>query len=531
MAGAAGAKFRDRFQTFMTAPIANATVTAPLAGAASLVPGVAGQAAAAAGFDALLASLFGGPAAGEAAPGLAESLFGPALAASDGETLALDGDAEAEEDVTPVASADAQALAAMLAAPVAAAPVAAPMGTGVQPETAPTQAPTPAFTAVLPQVDTADNAPVAVPAQPVAVATPPGALEVAGAATAPTDAEPQAAPQAQPTEVSVVAGDQKPVVEPPAQPQVQASAPQAPASGPIHAPAPQHLAPAPKATEIPVAPQAAEAAQPVAAEAAAETAPAPLASAQKERSARGGRAASGHEPASPKAATPATPATPAAPHADQAAVPAVAAQPSNPETAEPKLEIETAAVDAKADKPEPAKAETPDLAAPASQGPAAAEAGRAPTHAAVVRGSPETVAHLSAQILKKLVARTTRFDLELNPANLGRVDVRVEIGAHGKINAALAFDNPQAAQELRGKAHELQRALEQAGFDLSGGLSFDVAQDRGQGQHQGLAQQQDAAPWRGRAFQAALTAAGEADVAVAPQPYLERRASGVDVRI
>jgi flagellar hook-length control protein FliK len=165
-------------------------------------------------------------------------------------------------------------------------------------------------------------------------------------------------------------------------------------------------------------------------------------------------------------------------------------------------------------------------------GPQHAQETRAPTHTAVVRGSPETVAHLSAQILKKLEARSTRFDLELNPANLGRVDVRIEIGAHGRVTAALTFDNPQAAQDLRGKAAELQRSLEQAGFDLSGGLTFDVAQDRGQGQGQGLAQQQqDAAPWRGRAFQAALGVTGEADAAAAAPQYLERRASGVDVRI
>lgn len=515
----------------MTAPIAAAPANAPLAGAASLVSSVAGQGAAAAGFDALLASLFGGPVAGETTPGLAQSLFGPALTASDGEIPTLDGDAEVEEDVTPLASADAQALAAMLAAPVAA-PAEPHKGTEAQPEPAPTRAQTPAFMPVLPQVDAAHTASVPVPARPADAAPTAGAFaEVVGAVTAPIDAKPQAAPQAQETEAAVFTGDQKPAVELPAKPQVQAFAQQAPAPVPAHTPAPQHLAQAPKAADAPVAPQTAEAAQPAATEAAAEAEAAPLAPAQKERPARGGRAAPSHEPASAKAATPATPATPAAPHVDQAAVPAVTAQPATPDATEPRLEIEAAAVDAKTDKPEPTKTETPDLAAPAAQGVAAAESGRAPTHAAVVRGSPETVAHLSAQILKKLEARSTRFDLELNPANLGRVDVRVEIGAHGKISASLAFDNPQAAQELRGKAHELQRALEQAGFDLSGGLSFDVAQDRGQGQHQGLAQQQDAAPWRGRAFKAALNAAGDADVAAAPQPYLERRASGVDVRI
>ncbi len=152
-----------------------------------------------------------------------------------------------------------------------------------------------------------------------------------------------------------------------------------------------------------------------------------------------------------------------------------------------------------------------------------------------VRGSPQTVANLAAQIAKKLEGRSTRFDLELNPQGLGRVDVRMEIGATGRMSAAMTFDTPAAAAELRARASELQRHLEQAGFDLSGGLSFDVAGDRGQGRQ---AQQQQAdsnagQAFRGRAFQQALaTADGAAQSAVSGALNLRRGLiSGVDVRI
>ena len=152
-----------------------------------------------------------------------------------------------------------------------------------------------------------------------------------------------------------------------------------------------------------------------------------------------------------------------------------------------------------------------------------------------VRGSPQTVANLAAQIAKKLEGRLTRFDLELNPQGLGRVDVRMEIGATGRISAAMTFDTPAAAAELRARANELQRHLEQAGFDLSGGLSFDVAGDRGQGR-QTQHQQSDSEPgqaFRGRAFQQALaTADGAAQSAVSGALNLRRGLiSGVDVRI
>jgi hypothetical protein len=174
------------------------------------------------------------------------------------------------------------------------------------------------------------------------------------------------------------------------------------------------------------------------------------------------------------------------------------------------------------DAGQPATSFTTALNAQAANNPAAL------AHATtLVRGSPQTVANLAAQIAKKLDGRSTRFDVQLDPAGLGKVDVRVEIDAAGKMSAALNFDNQQAASELKSRAGELQRAMEQAGFDLSGGLSFDVSGQGGQAQ----GQDGDSSPgFRGRAFQAVLE--GGADSAVNPQTaYRQASASGVDIRI
>jgi hypothetical protein len=151
-----------------------------------------------------------------------------------------------------------------------------------------------------------------------------------------------------------------------------------------------------------------------------------------------------------------------------------------------------------------------------------------------VRATSETVANLTAQIGKKLEGRVTKFDVELTPGGLGHVSIAVEIAASGKMTAAMSFDSPQAAAEVRARSHELQRALEQAGFDLAGGLTFDVNGERG-GDGRGLAQQQqqnDGAS-RGRAFQAVLGTAGEAaeSAAVAALQYARRSETGVDIRI
>lgn len=110
------------------------------------------------------------------------------------------------------------------------------------------------------------------------------------------------------------------------------------------------------------------------------------------------------------------------------------------------------------------------------------------------RATIETTAHLAAQIARKLEGRSTRFDMVLTPEDLGRVDVSLEIGADGRLAARLAFDNPAAAAELRGRADELRRQLQDAGFQLASD-SLDFTQrdtssgggfDRQQQQHQSL---------------------------------------------
>lgn len=196
----------------------------------------------------------------------------------------------------------------------------------------------------------------------------------------------------------------------------------------------------------------------------------------------------------------------------------------------------SAAVEAAEAKPEETKAEPDAPEAPATGETRAASQAASPAHTSHgARGTPETVANLAAQIVKKLEGKSTRFDVELNPHGLGKVDVRIEIGAQGRITAGMVFENPQAAADVKARAAELQRALEQAGFDISGGISFDVAQDRGhQQQNQAWQDQSDASrAFQGRAFRAALDTAGDAAEAANQGALRLRRGvnSGLDLRI
>lgn len=215
----------------------------------------------------------------------------------------------------------------------------------------------------------------------------------------------------------------------------------------------------------------------------------------------------------------------------KAGLPTTASTSSTPEASDADHPALSAVADAKVEE-----ADTPSASADAGAATASTTNATTQVHpgAIPVRGSPQTVANLAAQIAKKLEGRSTRFDVQLDPAGLGRVDVRMEIGASGRMTAAMTFDTPQAASELRARAAELQRHLEQAGFDMSGGLSFDVAGDRGQGRQAQQNQDNDSGQgFRGRAFQQALATAGDADQSAASGALNLRRSllSGVDIRI
>ncbi|QBX38904.1 flagellar hook-length control protein FliK [Brevundimonas sp. S30B] len=83
------------------------------------------------------------------------------------------------------------------------------------------------------------------------------------------------------------------------------------------------------------------------------------------------------------------------------------------------------------------------------------------------RVAVETTAQIAAQIVRRLEGRSTRFDMVLTPEHLGRVDVKLDIDSEGRLAARLAFDNPAAATDLRGRADELRRQLQDAGFQLA----------------------------------------------------------------
>ncbi|MDP3635351.1 flagellar hook-length control protein FliK [Phenylobacterium sp.] len=533
----------------MTAPLLNASTLTPT-GAAGGAAGLFGAAAGGgpvAGFEALMAAFFGGPGAAEPMLGADGKPVVQATGPAKGDKATADGKAEGEVADTATPSTDALILAALLAQPIAAPPPIIPTTAGGDAE-GETPAGGPAAPAFGPVVSDAALAQALQPAKAAdaKAANTAGVVAQAAADTATAQAS-EAQADAEPAhlaggDASSVLDEGKPAAArqptaaaPPPPPEAAAPRPVTPppaaiaaaavaATNPAPPPAPvADTADAPAAVEAVVAADAVETAE-------ADAAPAPPAAAPKTKTAA--RAARNETSARAEPTTASTVAVADA-VADADPLGLVVAPTQTAETfdsgSQGKRENAAPIVEAKADT------DTGQPVAPNVGEAAATASASAPVEA---RAGPQTVAHLAAQIVKKLEGRSTQFDVALNPEGMGRVDVRIEIGAQGRLTASMSFENPQAAAELRTRANELQKALEQAGFDVSGGLRFDVAADRGHGQagqgQFGQDAQNNGGAWRGKAFQAALdSAAPSADVALSGGLNLQRRTlmSGVDVRI
>jgi len=92
----------------------------------------------------------------------------------------------------------------------------------------------------------------------------------------------------------------------------------------------------------------------------------------------------------------------------------------------------------------------------------------APPQTAMSQVSIDTIGALGLQIHKKLSAQSTKFALELKPADLGRVEVALTIGRDGKLNAHLQFDSPVTAAAFSAQESELRQQLANTGLVLDG---------------------------------------------------------------
>jgi flagellar hook-length control protein FliK len=99
----------------------------------------------------------------------------------------------------------------------------------------------------------------------------------------------------------------------------------------------------------------------------------------------------------------------------------------------------------------------------------------AQTAGAPVMAAAVPIAGLAVEIAARAQTGSNRFEIRLDPPELGRVEVRLDVDKNGHVNSRLVVDRPDTLDLLRRDAGDLQRALQQAGLTTTDdGLQFSL---------------------------------------------------------
>ncbi|WP_323795953.1 flagellar hook-length control protein FliK [Nisaea sp.] len=94
---------------------------------------------------------------------------------------------------------------------------------------------------------------------------------------------------------------------------------------------------------------------------------------------------------------------------------------------------------------------------------------------------------VKVKLIKAALGGLDKIKIQLNPSELGKVEVRLEIGSDGAIRGTVIADKPETMELLQRDAKQLERALQDAGLK-TGGDSLDF-QMRGGGTNERQQQQ------------------------------------------
>ena len=124
------------------------------------------------------------------------------------------------------------------------------------------------------------------------------------------------------------------------------------------------------------------------------------------------------------------------------------------------------------------------LAQPQVQSAAATTPATPQYNVAVVTGAAVPLNGLAVQIAVTALSGKSRFEIRLDPADLGRIDVRLDVDRQGRVTSHLTVEKPETLAMLRQDAPQLQRALQDAGLKTGdGGLQFSLRDQSSQEQN------------------------------------------------
>ena len=84
------------------------------------------------------------------------------------------------------------------------------------------------------------------------------------------------------------------------------------------------------------------------------------------------------------------------------------------------------------------------------------------------------VSGLAVEIVSRAHEGLRRFEIRLDPPELGRIDVRLDVDRGGNVTSRLTVERAETLDLLRRDAPQLERALQQAGLNTEGGLQFSL---------------------------------------------------------
>ncbi|WP_019904642.1 flagellar hook-length control protein FliK [Methylobacterium sp. 77] len=136
-----------------------------------------------------------------------------------------------------------------------------------------------------------------------------------------------------------------------------------------------------------------------------------------------------------------------------------------------------------------AAAPTASASAPAANAVAPTpDSGAAPTQA---QSAPVPLGAVPMTIGLRSLAGSNRFEIRLDPKDLGRIDVNLDIDKdNGTVTAHLVVDRPETLALLQRDAGNLQQALSQAGFDTGDtSINLSLRSDTGSDGRRGTEQE------------------------------------------
>jgi flagellar hook-length control protein FliK len=141
--------------------------------------------------------------------------------------------------------------------------------------------------------------------------------------------------------------------------------------------------------------------------------------------------------------------------------------------------------------------------------------------------APVPLSGLAMEIAASAKSGKTSFEIRLDPAELGRIDVRIDVDRHGQVTSHLTVERPETLSMLRQDANQLQRALDNAGLSTgSAGLQFSLRDQSSQSQNDGnqsnpnahriVVSEEDSVPAvvAGRTYGRMLGASGGVDIRI-----------------